>query len=394
MTGAPCRLRRRAWGPGAACFAAGGLLGASSPLIFAGSVFIAFGTTPLIVAWGEMYKYLNPKGEQLLVTLVAIVCSVVTYFVETHLPLALAMVVFVALPFGSLACLARSRTLLADSSSAWGAKEKLPMEKSPALFFVCIAVFSIPYNCLRGSEDMQAVLADAAAWSCVLAVVIVAMVAVALAEYAAERRGVLLVPSAVLFLLSAAMVLHLMGNVSPSFIVPSFCMRAISFSGYGVFGSRAACGHNRREPGQVVLGRNAGQRRRAASGIAVGGLGAWLGEQAAALVAMGATYVIFFAGCTLLYNRSYSIFRVNSYDEKKYSFEYLAPDSSGLLPACAVDAIAVDEAQPLLDAIKTQCDVARDRFGLSSREHEVLVLLTRGRTIASIAEKLYVSELP
>lgn len=380
-------------GAGAACFAAGGLLGASSPLIFAGSVFIAFGTTPLIVAWGEMYKYLNPKGEQLLVTLVAIVCSVVTYFVETHLPLALAMVVFVALPFGSLACLARSRTLLADSSSAWGAKEKLPMEKSPALFFVCIAVFSIPYNCLRGSEDMQAVLADAAAWSCVLAVVIVAMVAVALAEYAAERRGVLLVPSAVLFLLSAAMVLHLMGNVSPSFIVPSFL-----YAGYYLFlamvylalGPLVAT--TDANPVRLFSGAMLANVGGLLLGSLLGGLGAWLGEQAAALVAMGATYVIFFAGCTLLYNRSYSIFRVNSYDEKKYSFEYLAPDSSGLLPACAVDAIAVDEAQPLLDAIKTQCDVARDRFGLSSREHEVLVLLTRGRTIASIAEKLYVSE--
>ena len=380
-------------GAGAACFAAGGLLGVSSPLVFAGSVFIAFGTTPLIVAWGEMYKYLNPKGEQLLVTLVAVVCSVVAYFVEIHLPLPLAMIVFVVLPLGSLACLARARTLLADSSSAWGAKEKLPMEKSPALFFVCIAVFSIPYNCLRGSEDMQAVLADAATWSSVLAVVVVVMVAVALAEYAVERRGVLLVPSAVLFLLSAAMVLHLMGNVSPSFLVPSFL-----YAGYYLFlamvylalGPLVAT--TDANPVRLFSGAMLANVGGLLLGSLLGGLDAWLGEQAAALVAMGATYVIFFAGCTLLYNRSYSIFRVNSYDEEKYSFEYLVPDASGLLAVGAADVGTVDEAQSLLDAIKTQCDAARDRFGLSVREHEVLVLLTRGRTIASIAEELYVSE--
>lgn len=380
---------------GAACFVIGGLLTASSPLVYAGNVFIAFGTTPLIVVWGEMYKYLNPKGEQLLVTLVAIVCSVVVYFVEIHLPLALAMIVFAALPFGSLACLVRSHKLLADSSSAWGAKEKLPMEKSPALFFVCIVVFSIPYNCLRGSEDIQAVLADAVVWSCVLAVVIVIMVAVALAEQAAERKGLLLVPSFVLFLLSAAMVLHLMGNASLSFLVPGFL-----YAGYYLFLAMVYLAL-----GPLVATTDANPVRLFSSamlanvgglllGSLLGSLGAWLGDQAAALVAMGATYVIFFAGCTLLYNRSYSIFRVNSYDEDKYSFEYLAPAGPiELLSEEHTGSGAADEAtRSLLDAIRAQCDVARDRFGLSSREHEVLALLTRGKTIASIADELYVSE--
>ena len=112
------------------------------------------------------------------------------------------------------------------------------------------------------------------------------------------------------------------------------------------------------------------------------------------MVAMAVTYVIFFAGCTLLYNRSYSIFRVNSYDEDKYSFEYRVPaESIDLLAEGSAGTGAGDEAtRSLLDAIRAQCDVARDRFGLSSREHDVLVLLTRGRTIASIAEELYVSE--
>ena len=380
---------------GAACFVIGGILAGSSPLLYAGNVFIAFGTTPLIVAWGEMYTYLNPKGEQLLVTLVAVVCSVVTYFVEIHLPLALAMVVFAALPFGSLACLVRSRKLLADSPSGWGAKEKLPMKKSPALFFVCIVVFSIPYNCLRGSDDVQAVLANASSWSSVLAVVIVLMVAVALAEQAAERKGLLLVPSFVLFLLSAAMVLHLMGSAPPPLLVPSFL-----YAGYYLFLAMVYLAL-----GPLVATTDANPVRLFSSamlanvgglllGSLLGGMGAWLGEQAAAMVAMVVTYVIFFAGCTLLYNRSYSIFRVNSYDEDKYSFEYRVPaESMDLLAEGPAGAGAGDEAtRSLLDAIRAQCDVARDRFGLSSREHEVLVLLTRGRTIASIAEELYVSE--
>ena len=262
-------------GAGAACFAAGGLLGASSPLIFAGKRVHSFRHDSTHRRMGaRCTSTFNPRGRA--AARHARGHRVLGGDVLRRDPSA------AGLGHGRIRCAAiwaRSRrlggapaTLLADSSSAWGAKEKLPMEKSPALFFVCIAVFSIPYNCLRGSEDMQAVLADAQpAWSCVLAVVIVAMVAVALAEYAAERRGVLLVPSAVLFLLSAAMVLHLMGNVSPSFIVPSFL-----YAGYYLFlamvylalGPLVAT--TDANPGQVVLGRNAGQRRRAASGIAVG----------------------------------------------------------------------------------------------------------------------------
>ena len=56
------------------------------------------------------------------------------------------------------------------------------------------------------------------------------------------------------------------------------------------------------------------------------------------------------------------------------------------------EAIADEATKSLLDAITAQCDAARELYGLSAREHEVLIALVRGRTIASIAEELFVSE--
>ena len=49
-------------------------------------------------------------------------------------------------------------------------------------------------------------------------------------------------------------------------------------------------------------------------------------------------------------------------------------------------------ASTILDAIVEQCEAVSSRYRLSSREEEVLVELARGRTIASIAETLTVSE--
>lgn len=401
---------------GTICFLMGSAWQPLSPLLFAGNVFIACGTTPLIVAWGEVYKYLNPRSEQPLVTLAAIVCSVAIYFTEINLPAALSAFVFAALPFGSLACLVHSHKLLARYSSVWKAKERLPMEKSPALFFVCIVAFSIPYNYLRSSQPVQTVLANATEWSSVLAIVIVIMISASLAEQIAERRGVLLVPSIVLFLLSTAMAVNFLNDPAP-LMVPSFL-----YAGYYLFLAMMYLAL-----GPLVATTDVNPIRLFSSamlanvgglllGFLLGGIVAWQGELVASLAAMLATYVIFFAGFTLLYSRSYSIFRINSYDEEKYSFEYLAPvpmdfapaqstrqeaPSNGTNPTNPADSknsgnanetIASDVAVPLLDAIQTQCNVARESYGLSAREYEVLTLLTRGRTIASIAEALCVSE--
>lgn len=379
---------------GMACLMAGSFFVSSDVLIYAGNTLIACGTTPLIIVWGEMYKHLNPKGEQLFVTLVAIVLSVVIYLVEIHLPQFIAVVVFVVLPFGSIVSLVKARALLEGASSAWGAKTKSPMEKSPALFFVCIVAFSIPYNYLRGGSEMQAVLGNADMWSNVLAVAIVVMVVVALAEYAAEKNGLLLVPSFVLFLLSAAMVTHLFFGGVSQLTVPSFL-----YAGYYLFLAMVYLAL-----GPLVATTDANPTRLFSSamlanvgglllGSLLGNLEVWVGEQTAAVAVMVITYVIFFAGCMLLYNRSYNIFRVNFYDESKYSFEYLVPFGSIELAASNEGGRTADEvAKSLLDAITAQCDVAKDVYGLSSREHEVLIALTRGRTIASIAEELYVSE--
>ena len=375
---------------------AGNLALRSPACNYAGNALVALGATPMIIMWGELYKYLNPKGEQLLVTLAAAALAVALYLMETLLPTALSVAVFAILPFASLGCILRSRDLLKESSDTWRARAATK-RKSPALFFVCIAVFSIPYNYLRNTGGLQDVLASPVAWPAVLSVAAVALVAIALAEYAAERRGVLLVPGFVLFLLSAAMLVHLLGDGGVALAVPSFL-----YTGYYLFlamvylalGPIAAATDE--NPTRLFSGAMLANVAGLLLGSAMGGMERWFGSQASTLAVLGVTYALFILGIMLLSNRSYSLFRVNCLDEEEYSFEYLVPlvplERVRLSVGTGRVEAAEGQGRSLFEAIAEQCEAASERYGLSAREKEVLVELVRGRTIASIAEDLVVSE--
>ena len=114
---------------------------------------------------------------------------------------------------------------------------------------------------------------------------------------------------------------------------------------------------------------------------------------------MAVTYVIFLSGFIMLYNKSCSIFRVNSFDEEEYSFEYLAPvlktlgqDSGSAKDAEEPDAEMKRSQASFHDVLALQCSAVSEKFGLSVREKEVLFELVSGRTIASIAADLVLSE--
>ena len=177
-------LEKRALYPAAALCLVGGialllvgnLLFSSPACNYAGNVLVACGATPLIIMWGELYKYLDPKGEQLLVTLSAATLAVVAYLVEILLLAPLSVAMFAMLPLVSLGSLAGARSRLVGSSGAWRAKGDSANRKSPALFFVCIAVFSIPYNYLRNADGLQAVYASAVEWPSVLAVAALSLI--------------------------------------------------------------------------------------------------------------------------------------------------------------------------------------------------------------------------
>lgn len=383
---------------GTAALVAGGLGAASVPLVLVGNALVALGTTPLIVVWGEVYKYLNPQNEQLLVTLGAIVLSVVAYLVEIHLPLPVAAAVFALMPLGSLFCLAKARATFATLSKSWAGSSRSAVRKSPALLYVCIVVFSIPYDYLRTTSQAPELFADLSTWSQVLSVTVVTMVAVALAEHAAEKRGVLLVPSLVLVLLTAALVLSLFPAAVPRWLTPG-----LLYAGYYLFLAMVylALGPivatTDANPARLFSGAMIANVGGLLLGTALGNLAGFLGESAATGVVLAITYAVFAAGLVLLNTHSYSIFRVNYYDENEYSFEYLVP----LVPLGAQAATAAsapagatpgERVQSMLDAIAVQCEAVAREKGLSTREHEVLVELVRGRTLTSIAQTFVVSE--
>lgn len=379
---------------GVVCFLAGSLLSLEG-LLCAGSALLACGMTPLIVAWGEMYVYLNPKGEQLLVTLGAVVFSVMLYAIEIDLPQVLAIALFAVMPIGSVLCLLKAQSLFEASSQVWGVRAETSMKKSPALFLICIVALSIPYNYLRSGSEVQGALLDVTQWASVMSVAIVIMVVVALAEGIAERKGVLLVPSAVLLLQSVAMAAHLSVAPQSSLLVPSFL-----YAGYYLFLAMVYLAL-----GPIVATANTNSTRLFSSamianvgglllGAILGNLDAWMSNQAVAVVVMVVTYLIFFLGIILLSSRSCSIFRVNNFDEDAYSFECLVPIAAATEEKGGSQAAfsGLEGTPSMLDAIVVQCAAVAEVHGLSAREHEVLVELTRGKTIASIAEDLVLSD--
>lgn len=376
---------------------AGGLGIAPSFLVLVGNALVALGTTPLIVVWGEIYKYLNPRDEQLLVTLGAIVLSVVVYLVEVNLPRPLAVAVFALLPLGSLACLVRVRSVFALLSKTWASSVHTSARKSPALLYVCIVVFSIPYDYLRATSQVPEVFDGVPVWSQVLAVTVVIMITAALAEFAAEKHGVLLVPSLVLVLLTAALVLSLFPGA-----VPCVFTSSALYAGYYLFLAMVylalgpVVATTDANPARLFSGAMIANVGGLLLGAGLGRLAGFWGEQAATGVVLAITYTVFAVGLVLLNARSYSIFRVNYYDENEYSFEYLVPlvplGTQTVASAGTSDGTPGERVRSMLDAIAGQCEVVAREKGLSAREHEVLVELVRGRTLASIAQTFVVSE--
>lgn len=376
----------------------GNALFPSPACTYAGNVLTALGTSPLIIMWGEIYKYLNPHREQLLVTMGATVLAIALYLVVILLPPALYVVAFAVMPFASIGCLLSARNHLEGSSDSWRAPEGSGLTRSPLLLFICIAIFSIPYNYLLNTAQVQDAVSSAFVWPRVLAVAIFIISVIGVAEYFAERRGVGLITGLVLLLLSAACVLHLLTPDRPTALVPS-----LLYSGYYLFLAMiylsigplvATTEKNSARLFVETMLFNVGGLLLGASLAAIESL---LGIENTALTVLAITYTVLIAGIALLGNRSYSLFRINNFDEEEYSFEYIVPhpaDSPVLaapLPPVQPDAVS-SGASSMLDAIQEQCAYVGKKYGLSRREQEVLVELVRGKTIASIADELTVSE--
>ena len=158
--------------------------------------------------------------------------------------------------------------------------------------------------------------ASAVEWPSVLAVAAVALALIALAETAAERRGILLVPGFVLCLLSAAMVTYLLARDDYAFAVPS-----LLYTGYYLFLAMVYLAL-----GPIAATTDANPTRLFSSamlanvgglllGSIIAGTERWFGAQGTALTVLAVTYALLVAGFLLLGSKSYSLFRVNNFDE-------------------------------------------------------------------------------
>lgn len=383
-------------------FVVGAVFPHASIVLYLGSAFLTCSTAPLIVACGELYGYLNPKGEQLLVTLVAIVVSVMIYYVEINIPDWLAAITLLTIGVSSIWCLGSSYRLLEPSASLYGMREKSSMTKSPALFLVCIIVLSIPMGYLRRSPDAITITSGGSEWEIILATTIVVMAIVAMTEAFAERRGYLLMPALIFLLQVGALVTHMINGAQTTFI-----SLVLLYSGYYLFLAMVYLGL-----GAIVATSKVNAIRLFAWAMIanVGGLllgfllslaQTWISGDLMTVFTLLLSCLMFSLGITLLQSKSYSIFRVNSVDESTYSFELLGTPAffdvvfEHGTTAAQVDTNSEeisDSDASLLDMVILHCSEVSATYSLSARESSVLVELARGKTIASIAKDLFVSE--
>lgn len=380
-------------------FLIGALMPRVSFALYIGSVFLTCSTAPLIVAWGELYSYLNPKGEQLLVTLAAIVLSVMIYYVEINIPDWLAALVVLVTGTSSIYCLGSAIKMLKASAGLYGMREKTPTTKSPALFLVCIIVLSIPMGYLRYAPGSMSAFGIGNEWEMILATAIIVMGAVAMAEVFAERQGYLLMPALIFLLQVGALITHMIDNAYAAFV-----SLVLIHTGYYLFLAMVYLGL-----GAIVATAKVNPVRLFSSAMVanVGGLilgfllslsWTWVNSDLLTALTLVLSCVVFALGIILLQSKSYSIFRVNSVDESAYSFELLgAPAFFGVKIPSESSSNSSTEDHPesdssLLNAVILHCAEVSSAYHLSARESTVLVELARGKTIASIAKDLIVSE--
>lgn len=380
-------------------FLAGALLPHLSILLYVGSIFLTCATAPLIVAWGELYSSLNPKGEQLLVTLVAIVISVMIYYVEINIPDWLAALTLLATGLSSIWCLASAHKLLEPSTSLYGRRDKSPTTKSPALFLVCIIVLSIPMGYLRYTPDAVFIISEGHEWEIILATAIVVMAAVALTEVFAEHHGYLLMPALVFLLQVGALVTYMISSTQTTFIslvllyAGYYLFLAMVYLGLGAIVATAEINAIRLFAWAMIA--NVGGL---ILGILLGVARTWVSSDIMTAFTLILSCLVFALGILLLQNKSYSIFRVNSVDESAYSFELLGmPAFFGIEATDSPSMPHITEENgegdsSLLNAVIIHCSEVSGTYHLSARESSVLVELARGKTIASIAKDLFVSE--
>lgn len=372
--------------------------GVTFALVFMGGMFLGVGTAAFFMLWQRYFAAISPEdGTQQM--LVGTALSAVAYFVLHLVPDALTafLVPTVMLPISALCLDLCVREISFDQPMF----EDVPREH-PEVYgrfvrdslrtAVCLAALGFSCGLARGVALVDPTVGDVVNIASMAGSLVAAVVIFGLSRFVSMRfnmlmmfrslypiiiTGLLLFPffqtaglnlfAGVTYMAFSAMVLVMMmqsaqisrdRGTNPVFVYGVFALAIYAPQGAG-----------------FMLGYNA-------QGIAV------MGVSQVALLSMVAAYVMGMA--LLLMTRSKgaadaaagNVEIINAHPPAPAAPK--SPRRQAILPS--------GEDVVIRDRLSKQCLAAKDAYGLSTREAEVMELIVRGNTVAAIAKQLFVSE--
>ena len=362
--------------------------GLSSIGVFSPAPLVGLSVTSLMLAsasnmafigiWATRFARMRSIGEQTGVTLLSMLASFVSYIVLSRVTPSFVGVIMLALVAVSTLCLLSSSNAGTDGphgergTSRASERRDNMRTRPPLLVLGYILIFSIPLNYLQGNDfGINPMRADFG-YDLVFAAAIGILGTVCLLEIAAMRKGLSVLPSATVLLLSAALLgASFVAEDSSTFvstctIAGYFLFLSVTYLQLGrvVIEDREKCSN---APAVFSAGMLAN-----ASGLLLGSLlgvvSHTLSPTIANVVTTVIVYGLFLLGLALLPQRMKSVL-LGRREEK----ERPLPQNQ----------YVVD----MVSSINAQCARVAACFGLTQREQSVLGYLVRGWSLQMIAEE-------
>lgn len=345
-----------------------GLLATNEILAHVGSLVASASNMAMMVMWAHCYRMIPSTSLRKRVTLISMGASCVLYLIVLITPSVISAILIVGFPVVSGA---------SYDHYARGMKEisvqKRPMRKftrSRLLFATLVFFFiiSVPLNYLKTVSSSSTTSHFVENMGVTMSLTLVVFSVACALEIFADRRGTTLIPLIIMVFFTLSLVSVMVPTVGNGDVAPVFV-----FTGYYLFVAMMYY-----EIGAIIYMTDVSPTwvfalgsLTNACGLIVGtllGLGSSIiAPTYTATITLGITYVVIVSVFIFLPNSAYRIFAA------RVPIEIEAPENI------------------LVETIERGCHILAVDCELSVREEEVLSYIARGRTLQTIADRMYLS---
>ncbi|MDR1184386.1 MAG: LuxR C-terminal-related transcriptional regulator [Coriobacteriales bacterium] len=359
------------------------LLG-STPDILAiiGTLLTACSTGALLSLWGEGYRRVGSRAMQAKVTMAAMSCCFAIYLLISVFPKIISLALVSTFPLLSVFCLYKiirveingTKPAALASNTATTNRLRLSGRPDQALLrlMLYIALCSIPVKYLGIFFADQTDMTTSTDHTVVYSITLFVFLGAIALEALLRKSNTSALPVLIGVLVTIGVPLYFFLDA------PTFVVRTFMSSGYLLFVAAfySYLGANsladKRAPFLIFAFGNCANTFGMACGWTIGHLANTYLLSIAAYIAVVIVYVVLFVGLFLLSTR-------------QNAFTDTTDNPQGKTAA------AETSRNVFLDGVFVQGSVVAGRYGLSSREEEILKLLVRGRNVSTVAKEIGLS---